>query len=445
MSARESLAVHLYGRHVADVVDAGFGDTALRYTSAAVEDPTGCRLSLSLPLRAETYPAAGPGGRWVRSLLPEGRALAWAVETFGIPEDDRYGLIAALGRDVAGAVQVLVSGEPEAGGHYQDVGEAELADIVGRAHRMGLGLDRARGVRLSLAGMQDKVLLHRVDGEYVVPTGGAPSTVIVKPEPVELARNDGWRFDGIATNEFYCLTLARRCGLDVPDARIDVFGETTSLVIERYDRVERSDGSVDRIHQEDLLGALGLDPLLKYERPHVQRRDPGGGWGDAATTIARPGPTLKDLAGVLSEHLGVANLAPFLRAVSFNVAIGNADAHARNYSVVLPGDGSVAFAPLYDLISTRMWDALDQDAAQRVDGEEDIDEITVDHLMAEGVSWKLPERFVRARIEQIVTAIEEEREPTVSECVARGGDEETATRIAARVGSRVEAMRRPHR
>src|SRR3546814_9052115 len=75
---------------VADLADVGFGDTALTYTAGALEAPSASRLSLSLPVRAEQYPAVGPGGRWVRSLLPEGRALAWAVQHFGIPEDDRY-------------------------------------------------------------------------------------------------------------------------------------------------------------------------------------------------------------------------------------------------------------------------------------------------------------------------------------------------------------------
>jgi HipA-like protein len=102
MTKRPDLAVFLYDRHVADLVDAGFGDTAVCYTSEAVADPARSRLSLSLPVRDTLYPATGAAGRWVRSLLPEGRALAWAVQHFGIPEDDRYGLIAALGADVAG-------------------------------------------------------------------------------------------------------------------------------------------------------------------------------------------------------------------------------------------------------------------------------------------------------------------------------------------------------
>jgi serine/threonine-protein kinase HipA len=443
VTTRPPLAVHLYGRHVADLLDAGLGDTALQYSATAIDDPAGSRLSLSLPVRSELYPAVGPGGRFVRSLLPEGRALAWAVEQFGIPEDDRYGLIAVLGRDVAGAVQVLSAEQPVPAGRYERVSEDELAELVARAHHMGLGLDRTRGIRLSLAGMQDKLLLHRVDGRFAVPIDGAASTLIVKPEPVASTRTDGMVFAGIATNELYCLTLARRCGLPVPPAQVERFGDVAALVVTRYDREVLADGTVRRVHQEDLLGALGLDPLLKYERPHAQRRDPGGGWAETAAVVARRGPTLRQLAGVLEAHLGAVNLGPFLQAVAFNVAVGNADAHARNYSVLLPRTGRPAFAPLYDLIATRLWDALDDDAAQTVAGEEKIDAIRVGHLADEGESWSLPRPFVQSRLDRILDAIGLHRSAAAEECVALGGDERVAARVAALVGERVVALRRP--
>jgi serine/threonine-protein kinase HipA len=441
MSSRGPLAVHLYDTHVADLLDAGFGDTALQYTDAASVDPTRSRLSLSLPVRSAVYPAVGPGGRFVRSLLPEGRALAWAVEEFGIPEDDRYGLIATLGRDVAGAVQVLTGGPQDPGGRYEEVDGDDLARMIARAHDMGLGLDRRRRVRLSLAGMQDKVLLHRAGGSYLLPVDGAPSTLIVKPEPTESARADGLIFDGIATNELFCLTLARTCGLTVSEARVEKFGGTDALVVARYDRETRPDGSVVRVHQEDLLGALGLDPLLKYERPLAERRDPGGGW-DQTALVARAGPTLRMLAAVLAEHLGAAHLGAFLDAVAFNIVIGNANAHARNYSVLLPRTGTPLLAPLYDLISTRLWDVLDRDAAQRVAGEDDIDAITVDHLAEEAVSWSLPDRFVRNRIDRLLSRVEEKLEAATVECAFLGGDARVGAQVASLVAHRVDGLRR---
>lgn len=446
MSAtRPPLPVLLSGRHVADVVDVGFGDTAVRYTEAAVADPARSRLSLSLPVQAQAqvHHGMGPGGRWVRSLLPEGRALAWAVREYGVPEDDRYGLIAALGRDVAGAAQVLLPDtEPPSGaGRYERLDADQVAELVGRAHRHGLGLDRRRGVRLSLAGMQDKVLLHQEDGAYLLPLDGAPSTLIVKPEPAPRV-GEGLHLPGLATNELFCLTLARLSGLRVATARVEVFGETRALLVDRYDRVS-APGAVHRVHQEDLLGALGRDPHLKYERPQVRRLAPAGGFGDIAGVVAQPGPRLVDLASLLIEHLGAANLGPFVEAVALNVAIGNADAHARNYSVLLDPDGAVTFAPLYDLISTRLWSELDADSAQLVHGRSELDDVTRADLIAEATGWGLPLRFVTSRVEGVLERMAARLDAAVDETITSGGEERFAAQVAALVSARLARLAQP--
>src|SRR3546814_641863 len=227
---------------VADLADVGFGDTALTYTAGALEAPSASRLSLSLPVRAEQYPAVGPGGRWVRSLLPEGRALAWAVQHFGIPEDDRYALIGELGSDVAGAVEVLPEGAGSSeGGHYEPLSGDELASLVGRAHTVGLGLDRSRGVRLSLAGMQDKLLLHEhAPGQFSLPVRGAASTVIVTPEPPEAdAARPG--VAGVATHAPFRLTLAPECGLHTAPPPLARLGAVAAVGVVRYDRDMRSE------------------------------------------------------------------------------------------------------------------------------------------------------------------------------------------------------------
>ncbi len=441
MSARPPLSVYLYGRHVADLLDTGAGEAAVRYTPEAVADPPGCRLSLSLPVQTATHITFGPGGRWVRSLLPEGRALAWAVQAFGIPEDDRYGLIAVLGADVAGAVQILEPGRlPDTGGRYDPLSAATVNEMVGRAHTFGLGLDRTRGVRLSLAGMQDKVLLHQVDGAYQAPVGGAPSTLIVKPEPQ--SRDDGQpTVEGIATNELFCGVLAGLCGLDASDARVEMFGDRRALVVTRYDRTRPTDGVVGRLHQEDLLSAMGLDPLLKYERPMMQRVVPAGGFADAAAILSRNGPTLSDMAGVLARHMGLANLGAFLKAVAFNMVIGNADAHARNYSVLLSDRGEVRLAPLYDLTCTRYWDHLDSEAAQRVADNIEIDDITTTDLVAEAVSWGIPDRVASQMVGEVVAAIETKLEDAASRCVELGGEPAVAARLVTLIAARVRTAR----
>ncbi len=435
-AARPPLVVTLYGRHVADVVDAGPGYTALRYTDAAVAEPIGAQLSLSLPVRAETYPGAGVASRWVRSLLPEGRALAWAVQAYGIPEDDRFGLLAVLGADVAGAARIVAKPEDADRGSYSLLSTDDLASLVRRAPEHGLALDPERGVRLSLAGLQAKVVLHRVGDDYFLPIDGAPSSVVLKPEPGARTEVD---LTGLATNELFCLTLARAAGLDAAAAELVPFDGIPTLVVERFDRA-RPGGHLERLHQEDLLSAMGLDPWLKYEAPHVRRVVPAGGFAEARAITVTPGPSLRVMADVLARHMGRVHVLSFLEAVTFNVAIGNADSHARNYSVLLPPTGRIELTPLYDLICTKLYPALDTEAAQRVNGKWELDAVKAADLVAEAATWTLPATVAERRVRGVLSAVVEALGPATETCVRRGGDPDVADAIATLVAARVRRI-----
>jgi hypothetical protein len=63
------------------------------------------------------------------------------------------------------------------------------------------------GVSMSLAGAQEKLPVAVIDGRIAVPTNGAPSTHILKP--------DNPRLPGSVQNEALCMVLARRIGLNV--------------------------------------------------------------------------------------------------------------------------------------------------------------------------------------------------------------------------------------
>jgi serine/threonine-protein kinase HipA len=137
--------------------------------------------------------------------------------------------------------------------------------------------------------------------------------------------------------------------------------------------------------------------------------------------VARPGPTLAEMAALLSDHIGVANLLPFVESVTFNAVIGNADSHARNYSILLPPSGTVALAPLYDLISTRLYEGLDAQTPQRINGRTQIDDVRIDDLVAEATGWGLPPQIVERRVSDTVAAMKTNLEGAASKCVERGG------------------------
>lgn len=395
------LDVYLYGARVAELRDAGEGELALQYTQDALALGNRARLSLSLPVRREPYPSRRGGNRWVRSILPEPQLRDRLATEFGLDADDYSGMLLHVGRDVAGAAVIVPAGEAESLGteDVERVTDDDVCDLIFRLPTNPLGVDRERGVRLSLAGAQEKLLMVRTpDGHWARPLNGYPSTSILKPEPDE--------YPGLATNELLALRLAALSGFDTAVAKIHTFGATRTLIVERYDRI-LSSGSVRRIHQEDLLSAAGRDPLHKYEYDdeHGHR-----------------GPTLRDLAATVASHLGLAQLARFLDVVAFNVIIGNADAHARNVSFLLHQDGSVGFSPLYDLICTRVYDGVSTDLSQRINGQHDIDTVTIDDLVAEAESWGLTNRLARRRVIDTFTRTSGALDAAARDTRTAGGD-----------------------
>jgi serine/threonine-protein kinase HipA len=127
---------------------------------------------------------------------------------------------------------------------------------------------------------------------------------------------------------------------------------------------------------------LGLPPTLKYAE------QPSDGY-----------PSLAKIAGVLLSRAGdpATELRRFLQQLTLNIALGNLDAHAKNYSVQ-HRDGVVTLSPLYDVVPTRPFIPTDRRAAMFVGGKIVFDDITRGHLLAEARSWGIPERIARETI-----------------------------------------------
>lgn len=154
---------------------------------------------------------------------------------FGLDERDVFALLEALGRDCAGALILLPEGEqPVVGGQPEPASDDEIARRLRELRFHPLGVDQR--VRVSLAGMEEKLLLARSDGGWGLPVDGAPSTHILKPAhpllPLSIA------------NEALCLRTASHLGMRVADVGIVEFSDVTALVVERYDRVHTPDGVV---------------------------------------------------------------------------------------------------------------------------------------------------------------------------------------------------------
>ncbi|HEY4378202.1 MAG TPA: HipA domain-containing protein, partial [Acidimicrobiales bacterium] len=241
-----SLGIWWDGRHVADIRQGRRG-LDLTYTTDAIERWPGNApvLSCSLPLGRRPM-----DGTWfARGLLPEGQALASAAARAGVAATDTLGLLAAYGRDVAGALVIAESPPAERIGDVVPYGPSDLDDEVARLAENPLGLHDDS--ELSLAGLQDKLLLVGTpDAGWGRPRHGSPSTHILKA--------DDLRRPGLVRAEGAALHLARMLGLTTVDATLEAHADRECLIVSRFDREVR-DGVVRRLHQEDLCQATATD------------------------------------------------------------------------------------------------------------------------------------------------------------------------------------------
>ena len=305
-------------------------------------------ISLSLPARQEHFIPAETRP-FFEALLPEGAVRDQMASQFKLAASDSYGLLAELGRDCAGALQIVAQKRMSDPPAVRWLSAEELDKLIEDLPRHPFGVRPEDGrLRLSLAGVQRKAVLVRdEEGRFGEPLSGMPSTHILKPDL------PGCEDSNLATNEYFCMKLADRCGLPVANVELMSIAGRSCVVVERYDR-DRTRWPPGRVHQEDLCQALGLTPDFKYQRP-----------GESV-------PSYRALADLLDAHSaqpGVDRLNA-ARGAIFNLIVGNADAHAKNISL-LHENGGVALAPMYDLVSTAAYPQLTDELSLSIGDEFD--------------------------------------------------------------------------
>jgi serine/threonine-protein kinase HipA len=330
-------------------------------------------LSLSLPIRAERYPQ-GIVRPFLDGLLPEGESRRIIARDVGVDADDTYGLIKALGRDCAGAIVIQPMEEsappPSTTLTAEPLSDEEIADLVRNLRSAPLGAGGR--VRISLAGVQEKLLLTRMpDGTWGRPVDGTPSTHILKPEIAA--------YPNAVENEAFCMRIAKHLGLQVANVETTEVAGRKLIVVERYDRLVQPDGAVERIHQEDFCQATGTRPDDKYQEDG--------------------GPSLARIADIVAAVTVRGSLERLIQAVTLNTLVGNGDAHAKNFSLLHERSGVLHLASLYDAMCTLTYS--DNRLAMYVDDVRRTNRVTAQRLVNEGAGWGLP----RQRCQEIVTDI----------------------------------------
>lgn len=314
----------------------------LQYDPAWMASSQGRPLSLSLPFTPGNAPHRGPAVRaYFENLLPDSKDIRERMaHRFHVGSTEAFALLAEVGRDCVGALEILPEGTPAAGVaplQAEALTEARVAQVLRSATTSRpLGWSgEADDFRISIAGAQEKTALLWHDGRWCLPRGHTPTTHIFK---LPLGLIGGMRLDmrHSVENEWLCALILQAFGVPVAACQPAQFEELKVLVVERFDRAwwtsPAGDRRLLRLPQEDLCQATGVPPEAKYE--------------------ADGGPGIDRILDVLD---GSMNREPdrrtfFLAQLLFWMLCAP-DGHAKNFSLFLRPGGRYQLTPLYDVLS----------------------------------------------------------------------------------------------
>jgi serine/threonine-protein kinase HipA len=355
-----ALAVNLHGRRIGVINRIGGDRHLFSFEQDYIDDANRPILSLSfkgqagglvIPTRAVT--ARLPV--FFSNLLPEGHLHDYLAARAGVKPQREFFLLAVLGADLPGALNVAPMDQPQQGAAHERGDRDEEEHVPETA------------LRFSLAGVQLKFsAVMEASGGLTIPAGGMGGSWIVKLPSA--------RFPAVPENEYTMMGLARAVGINVPRTELinirDIRGlpedvvtmQAKALAVERFDRA----GGGKPIHMEDFAQVFGLYPDDKY-----RHRSYG------------------NIAAVLWAETGEAGTYEFLRRLVFSVLIGNADMHLKNWSLLYPDRRTPVLSPAYDFVATLPYIPNDS-LALTFGGSRSLSEITTDQVRRFADTVRLP-------------------------------------------------------
>lgn len=389
------LDVYLYNYLVGNLIQNEHGEMVFDYTESWLQNPAVVPLSQSLPLRKEQFTRRECRG-FFAGILPEQGNRELIAKNLGISARNDFAMLEQIGGECAGAVTFMPAGEklPEPVYSYRPVSDRELEKILKELPQRPL-LAGEDGVRLSLAGAQDKIAVAITNDGISVPLGNAPSTHIIKPAIS--------KYEGLVFNEAFCMKLAAAAGLFTAAVEIRKVGNIDYLLVSRYDRKIQNDRNgkkiIERLHQEDFCQALAIPPELKYQN--------------------EGGPSLKQCFELIREvsSAAVIDLQSLLEFVIFNYLVGNHDAHGKNFSLLhvnysgndpegLPGTSrAIRLAPLYDVVCTAYYPSLSKKMAMKIGGEYDGANIYPHHFERLAEECQLAKPLVKKKVKELASRV----------------------------------------
>ena len=174
--------------------------------------------------------------------------------------------------------------------------------------------------KLSISGVQPKLSV-RLEGDKLLPVA-RNGQYILKPQTQGFAQ--------LPQNEYLCMQMGCQFGINTAQSLlIELADGSLAYLVKRFDRFKKGN-RMEKLACEDIHQILGGPD--KYAGSHEQ------------------------IAKVICNYCSFAplELQRFYEMAIFNFAIGNGDAHQKNFSLLTNQKGIVALSPTYDLVSSRL-------------------------------------------------------------------------------------------
>lgn len=373
------LEVWLFADHVGTLalVD---GRLNFCYAPGYLLRPDPVALSASLPLQAEPFDDRKTRP-FFAGLLPEGRMRSLIAQQFQVSGQNDFALLDHIGGECAGAVTFLEPGQalpvPTGNDDVQWLNAAEVVAVLDELPRRPM-LAGKDGLRLSLAGAQDKLPVVFDGARIGLPINGTPSSHILKPAIHAI--------EDSVINEGFCMALADAMQLKPAKSNVHTVLDRPFLLVERYDRVVDARGQRQRLHQEDFCQALGVAPEMKYQN-------------EGGPDLARCFELVRR-----ATRPSAPQVLRLLDYVIFNALIGNHDAHAKNLSLLYSGKKPV-LAPFYDTLSMAVYPALTPKMAMKIGSKYTFTEFQARHWNQFAESVGLAKAQARRRILELAKSL----------------------------------------
>lgn len=311
------------------------GGLIFNYDKDWLTTPGARPISLSLPLVEKSF-SGDIVYNFFDNLLPDNPQVRSRIQSrFQILTDQPFDLLASIGRDCVGAIQIMDTAKRHFTNQMQfhPLKEKEIASILRNTQSYPLGMiDHSQEFRISIAGAQEKTAFLFLKGSWNRPLSTTPTTHIFKL-PIGYIEHQQMDLRDSCENEWLCTQIAAAFGLPVAPCEIQYFEDVKVLIVERFDRKLSNDGTwIMRLPQEDTCQALGISPNLKYQS------DGGPGIENIMRLLLGSADPSKDRDTFFSSQV----LFWLLAAI---------DGHAKNFSIHIEAGGKYRLTPLYDIMS----------------------------------------------------------------------------------------------